>query len=212
MQQGFCIHVKHNIKQAKGAQLFCILSVTHSVHIQGYDFSKSHFQTYFFSAFSIRFEFYPDCHGSINGYSCRWCLHEAKFCIGHVIHASFRQHYYIVIQRCEHQLDLTFYCTNNWLSVYFLSPAIDGGYSDWSESKCSKTCGGGVKTLTRTCTNPPPANGGKDCSELGPTNKTVLCNEQECREFFYKIFQQFFIYSYSKSIVMREPGSFVILI
>ena len=48
MQQGFCIHVKHNRKQAKGAQLFCILSVTHSVHIQGYDFSKSHVQTDFF--------------------------------------------------------------------------------------------------------------------------------------------------------------------
>ena len=182
------------------------------MHIQGYDFSKSHVQTYFvFGPFHSLWVL-SRLRGSINVYSCRCCLHEAKFCIGHVIHASVRQHYYTVIQRCEHQLDLTFYCTNNWLSVYFLSPAIDGGYSDWSESKCSKTCGGGVKTLTRTCTNPPPANGGKDCSELGPTKKTILCNEQECREFFYKIFQQFFIYSFSKSTVMREPGSVIILI
>ena len=208
MQQGFCIHVKHNIKQAKGAQLklsflfsfcnsFCAYSGLHTYFVFGP----------FHSLWVL-----SRLRGSINVYSCRCCLHEAKFCIGHVIHASVRQHYYIVIQRCEHQLDLTFYCTNNWLSVYFLSPAIDGGYSDWSESKCSKTCGGGVKTLTRTCTNPPPANGGKDCSELGPTKKTILCNEQECREFFYKIFQQFFIYSYSKSTVMREPGSVIILI
>ena len=37
-------------------------------------------------------------------------------------------------------------------------------------------------TLTRTCTNPPPYNGGKDCSELGPAEKTLACNEQECRK------------------------------
>ena len=61
--------------------------------------------------------------------------------------------------------------------------AIDGNYTDWSESsECSVTCGGGTQTLTRACTNPPPANGGKDCSELGPATKDVSCNEQECRK------------------------------
>ncbi|XP_078352817.1 coadhesin-like [Oculina patagonica] len=58
--------------------------------------------------------------------------------------------------------------------------ATDGGYTDWSASVCSVTCGGGTLTLTRTCTNPPPSNGGKDCSELGPAEKTVSCNEEEC--------------------------------
>ena len=58
---------------------------------------------------------------------------------------------------------------------------LTGGYTDWSESKCSVTCGGGVKTLTRTCTNPPPSNGGKDCSELGPAEKTVPCSEKKSR-------------------------------
>ena len=60
--------------------------------------------------------------------------------------------------------------------------AIDGNYTEWKESECSVTCGGGVMTLTRTCTNPPPSNGGKDCSELGPAGKTLACNEQECRK------------------------------
>ena len=59
---------------------------------------------------------------------------------------------------------------------------MNGGYTNWTISKCSVTCGGGVRTFTRTCTNPPPANGGKNCSELGPANKTGSCNEQGCRK------------------------------
>ena len=38
---------------------------------------------------------------------------------------------------------------------------VDGGWSAWSE--CSKKCGKGK--ITRTCTNPKPAHGGKDCSD-----------------------------------------------
>ena len=63
--------------------------------------------------------------------------------------------------------------------------AVDGGYSNWSEcSECSVTCGGGTQILTRTCTNPPPSNGGRDCSGLGPVQKTAPCNEVNCREYF----------------------------
>ena len=67
----------------------------------------------------------------------------------------------------------------------FSLTAIDGGYSDWSEcSGCTLSCGGGTQTLVRTCTNPPPSDGGKNCSELGPAYKLVSCNEQECRKYF----------------------------
>ena len=66
---------------------------------------------------------------------------------------------------------------------------MNGGYSKWTISECSVTCGEGVKTLKRTCTNPPPSNGGKNCSELGPAMKNVPCNEQECRKFeFFTLF------------------------
>ena len=51
---------------------------------------------------------------------------------------------------------------------------VDGGYSVWST--CSAACGGG--TQTRTCTSPSPANGGSDCSLLGPSTQT--CNNQAC--------------------------------
>ena len=57
----------------------------------------------------------------------------------------------------------------------------DGGYSKWSEwTECTKTCGGGVKSRERTCTNPVPENGGKDCSKLGEPEETVECNTQAC--------------------------------
>ena len=62
--------------------------------------------------------------------------------------------------------------------------AVDGGYTEWTISACSKTCGPGYKTFERTCTNPPPSNGGKNCDDLGTAMKLVPCNEQECRKFF----------------------------
>jgi C1A family cysteine protease len=42
-------------------------------------------------------------------------------------------------------------------------PPVDGGYSDWS------VCVNGLQS--RTCTNPVPSNGGKDCSAIGPASQ-----------------------------------------
>ena len=57
--------------------------------------------------------------------------------------------------------------------------SVDGGWTSWSSfGDCSKTCGGGEKTRYRTCTNPAPANGGKDC--VGPSSDSMSCNEQGC--------------------------------
>ncbi|KAJ7371466.1 hypothetical protein OS493_025365 [Desmophyllum pertusum] len=53
---------------------------------------------------------------------------------------------------------------------------VNGGYSTWSAwSACSKTCSTGYKVRARYCNNPRPANGGKDCSELGPSRETLVC-------------------------------------
>ncbi|XP_078378572.1 coadhesin-like [Oculina patagonica] len=58
---------------------------------------------------------------------------------------------------------------------------IDGGYSNWSNfTECSATCGGGFQRRTRTCTNPLPCCGGKNCDDLGPTVETQECGTCKC--------------------------------
>jgi len=52
---------------------------------------------------------------------------------------------------------------------------VNGKWSAWSSySGCSKTCTGGQKTRSRTCTNPSPRHNGQTCS--GSTTQTVSCN------------------------------------
>ncbi|RMX52480.1 hypothetical protein pdam_00013778 [Pocillopora damicornis] len=64
---------------------------------------------------------------------------------------------------------------------FFGEEPVDGGYSAWGPyGECSKQCGGGEQTRRRTCTNPPPAHGGKNCAGLGPELSTRECNTQNC--------------------------------
>ncbi|KAL9955707.1 hypothetical protein ACROYT_G037067 [Oculina patagonica] len=58
----------------------------------------------------------------------------------------------------------------------------NGGYSKWSPwTRCSATCGDGVRFRNRSCTNPPPGPYHKDCSHLGSNNQTVECsNVKDC--------------------------------
>ncbi|KAL9967294.1 hypothetical protein ACROYT_G025492 [Oculina patagonica] len=56
---------------------------------------------------------------------------------------------------------------------------INGGWSPWGAwEKCSVTCGGGSQTRRRSCTNPPPRNGGRDCR--GNSSKSRPCNTNSC--------------------------------
>lgn len=55
----------------------------------------------------------------------------------------------------------------------------DGNWSNWVEwSDCSKSCGNGTKTRTRSCDWPPPSNGGKLCSGLGVDK--MVCSRRPC--------------------------------
>ncbi|KAI3355049.1 hypothetical protein L3Q82_017927, partial [Scortum barcoo] len=56
---------------------------------------------------------------------------------------------------------------------------VDGHWSEWTEwSECDARCGGGVRQRNRTCSAPPPKNGGRDCE--GMTLQSQSCNSQPC--------------------------------
>lgn len=65
--------------------------------------------------------------------------------------------------------------------IFFL---VNGGWSRWhTQSKCSVSCGGGVKVQVRYCDNPPPRSGGQQCS--GVSTQSVPCNTRLCPGNFY---------------------------
>jgi len=56
---------------------------------------------------------------------------------------------------------------------------VDGDWSPWSEwSDCSTNCNGGLRTRTRTCTQPAPDCNGTPCE--GPASQSEICNTQPC--------------------------------
>ena len=60
----------------------------------------------------------------------------------------------------------------------FLPVSVDGGWSPWGNwTRCSKTCGVGYQTQHRTCTNPPPQHGGRDCQ--GNLDQSRQCEDQK---------------------------------
>ena len=65
-------------------------------------------------------------------------------------------------------------------SSYFFFPVpIHGYFSDWDDwSECSASCGEGQQIRTRTCTNPAPAFGGKDCN--GAHQEIQSCTVANC--------------------------------
>lgn len=68
------------------------------------------------------------------------------------------------------------------LYATYLYVKVNGGYSEWSRfTSCSQTCGtGGISTRIRSCTNPIPRYGGKDCAKLGSALETTECNIFPC--------------------------------
>ena len=61
-------------------------------------------------------------------------------------------------------------------SIYFHQ--IDGELSEWTTSKCTKSCGKGERTKTRNCNYPSPNPCGKPCP--GDKKQVVICNTIPC--------------------------------
>ena len=56
----------------------------------------------------------------------------------------------------------------------FITCLVDGGWSEWQNvTECSAPCGDGVIIQQRTCTQPSPSCGGRDC--VGENTTNVSC-------------------------------------
>ena len=56
----------------------------------------------------------------------------------------------------------------------------DGGWTSWENwSSCSVTCGGGIKSRSRSCTNPKPSILGGYCP--GNQMQTEQCGKSLCQ-------------------------------
>uniref|UniRef100_A0A8C5EV38 Spondin-like TSP1 domain-containing protein n=1 Tax=Gouania willdenowi TaxID=441366 RepID=A0A8C5EV38_GOUWI len=57
--------------------------------------------------------------------------------------------------------------------------SVDGDWSEWSGwSQCDVECGGGVSQRNRSCSAPPPKNGGRECE--GMSRQSQSCNTRPC--------------------------------
>uniref|UniRef100_A0A8C7AU60 ADAM metallopeptidase with thrombospondin type 1 motif 7 n=1 Tax=Neovison vison TaxID=452646 RepID=A0A8C7AU60_NEOVI len=72
------------------------------------------------------------------------------------------------------------WCLNrDCVPVSFRPEAVDGGWSGWSAwSVCSRSCGVGVQSAERQCTQPVPKYKGKYC--VGERKRFRLCSLQAC--------------------------------
>ncbi|XP_071177833.1 scavenger receptor cysteine-rich type 1 protein M160-like [Mytilus edulis] len=72
----------------------------------------------------------------------------------------------------SHSDDVGILCSND-------STIVDGRWLSWATwNECSKSCGNGIRTRSRTCNNPSPSNGGLPCK--GDTLEAQLCNKMSC--------------------------------
>lgn len=56
---------------------------------------------------------------------------------------------------------------------------VDGSWGAWDNwSVCTRSCGGGIRKRTRTCSNPAPKHGGRTCP--GPKEQIQSCNMKQC--------------------------------
>jgi len=69
---------------------------------------------------------------------------------------------------------------SNFVYAFVNVKPINGNYGPWSAwTLCSKSCGGGVRSRVRNCTNPAPAFGGMDCSALGEPQESEPCKTRQ---------------------------------
>ena len=69
------------------------------------------------------------------------------------------------------------------IDISFFFGTVDGGYTSWEDwTDCSVSCGGGIRTRNRTCTDPEPGPNGQNCLDqgLGNPEEQEDCNTLNC--------------------------------
>ena len=91
----------------------------------------------------------------------------------------------VVNKKSKNTFSGTKYCglfpnttTSTTTTTTITSKPVDGEWSDWSWSSCSKTCGKGTQTGKRKCVFPEPYNKGEYCP--GSSSQTQVCNNGNC--------------------------------
>ena len=85
---------------------------------------------------------------------------------------------------------------------FFFFFVVDGQWSHWTYLPCGVSCGRGQRNRTRTCTNPPPIGGGKDCSGTG--FETLGCYNAPCPGKLLRWSTIIFINEKNKLILQRD--------
>ena len=94
------------------------------------------------------------------------------------------------------------------MSFFLIS--VNGNYSWWYlSSECNVTCGQGVKIWRRSCDNPAPKNGGRNCTVLGEDVKYRICERRHCPSKFLYIFFSSSFLSWRNKIGLSLPYPFV---
>ena len=97
---------------------------------------------------------------------------------------------------------LQFFLVYKPIFVFSETP-VNGGYSQWSTwGSCSQQCAGGTQQRSRSCTNPRPQNGGRNCNRLGPGTEKRICNSHSCQG---KLFKSCFVH------IPKPPGYTILL-
>ena len=91
---------------------------------------------------------------------------------------------------CPHEL----YHMHLQIIMHAVIFIVDGGWSNWTTTtECTRSCGGGTLTMSRSCDNPLRSCGGQRCS--GASTKTLSCNTHCCQGKNYACMpQQWFIF------------------